>query len=115
MNRNELFEKLMRLERNVGQLTQDMTELKDLAVELVEENVALQVENDNLKRLMDKGEASSEHNDEKSHSKHIKTPSPSKDNLAMLYREGFHICKGELFGKHRQGEDCLLCLNVLSD
>ena len=65
----------MRLERNVGQLTQDMTELKDLAVELVEENVALQVENDNLKRLMDKGEASSEHND----------------------------------------EDCLLCLNVLSD
>ena len=24
---------------------------------------------------MDKGEASSEHNDEKSHSKHIKTPS----------------------------------------
>ena len=51
----------MRLERNVGQLTQDMTELKDLAVELVEENVALQVENDNLKRLMDKGEASSEH------------------------------------------------------
>ncbi|HBC2740269.1 TPA: DUF972 family protein, partial [Enterococcus faecium] len=38
-----------------------------------------------------------------------------KDNLAMLYREGFHICKGELFGKHRHGEDCLLCLNVLSD
>ena len=37
MNRNELFERLMRLERNVGQLTNDMTELKDLAVELVEE------------------------------------------------------------------------------
>lgn len=83
----------MRLERNVGQLTQDMTELKDLAVELVEENVALQVENDNLKRLMDKGEASSEHNDEKSHSKHIKTPSPSKDNLAMLYRKAFIYVK----------------------
>ena len=48
----------MRLERNVGQLTNDMTELKDLAVELVEENVALQVENDNLKRLMEKDEQS---------------------------------------------------------
>lgn len=115
MNRNELFERLMLLERNVGQLTNDMTELKDLAVELVEENVALQVENDNLKRLMEKDEQSESNNEERSHSKHVKTPSPSKDNLAMLYREGFHICKGELFGKHRHGEDCLLCLNVLSD
>lgn len=105
----------MRLERNVGQLTNDMTELKDLAVELVEENVALQVENDNLKRLMEKDEQSESNNEERNHSKHVKTPSPSKDNLAMLYREGFHICKGELFGKHRHGEDCLLCLNVLSD
>ena len=43
------------------------------------------------------------------------TTDMSEDNLAMLYREGFHICKGELFGKHRHGEDCLLCLNVLSD
>lgn len=33
----------------------------------------------------------------------------------MLYAEGFHICKGELFGKHRQGEDCLLCMAVLND
>ena len=105
----------MRLERNVGQLTNDMTELKDLAVELVEENVALQVENDNLKRLMEKDEQSESNNEERSHSKFVIAPSSSKDNLAMLYREGFHICKGELFGKHRHGEDCLLCLNVLSD
>ncbi|MDN8759931.1 DNA replication initiation control protein YabA, partial [Staphylococcus aureus] len=24
------------------------------------------------------------------------------------------ICNGELFGKHRYGEDCLLCMNVLN-
>jgi len=92
----------MKLEHHVEQLTTDMSELKDLTVELVEENVALQVENENLKRLMNKTEESVE--------THL-----DKDNLAMLYREGFHICKGELFGKHRHGEDCLLCLNVLSD
>ena len=62
---------------------------------------------------MEKDEQSESNNEERSHSKHVKTR--LKDNLAMLYREGFHICKGELFGKHRHGEDCLLCLNVLSD
>ena len=115
MNRNELFEKLMRLETNMNQLNQDMLDLKDLAVALVEENVALQVENDNLKQLMDKSESSNSETVNPHHMKHVKKPLPSKDNLAMLYKEGFHICKGELFGKHRQGEDCLLFLNVLSD
>ena len=114
MNRNELFEKLMRLETNMNQLNEDMSDLKDLAVALVEENVALQVENDNLKQLMDKSESSNSETVNSHQTKNVK-PLPSKDNLAMLYKEGFHICKGELFGKHRHGEDCLLCLNVLSD
>lgn len=39
----------------------------------------------------------------------------SKDNLVILYGEGFYICKGELFGKYWYGEDCLFCLEVLSD
>ena len=50
MDRNEIFEKIMRLEMNVNQLSKETSELKALAVELVEENVALQLENDNLKR-----------------------------------------------------------------
>ena len=33
-----------------------MTELKSLAIQLIEENVTLQVENDNLKALMAKSE-----------------------------------------------------------
>ena len=105
-----------------------MTELKSLAIQLIEENVTLQVENDNLKALMAKSEQdveSTKANSESPHNKNqmkmtlkvqlkCKKPLPSKDNLAVLYSEGFHICNGELFGKHRYGEDCLLCMNVLN-
>ena len=55
----------------------------------------------------------SKERDNKSSIKHVKKPLP-RDNLAVLYSEGFHICNGELFGKHRYGEDCLLCMNVLN-
>ncbi|PTK01287.1 DNA replication initiation control protein YabA [Mammaliicoccus sciuri] len=115
MNRNELFEKLMRLETNMNQLNQDMLDLKDLAVALVEENVALQVENDNLKKVLGNDEPTTIDTANSKPAKAVKKPLPSKDNLAILYGEGFHICKGELFGKHRHGEDCLFCLEVLSD
>ena len=94
MNRNDLFEKIVKLESNVNVLTQEMTELKSLAIQLIEENVTLQVENDNLKALMAKSEQDVE--------------------STKVNSEGFHICNGELFGKHRYGEDCLLCMNVLN-
>lgn len=42
----------MRLEMNVNQLSKETSELKAHAVELVEENVALQLENDNLKKVL---------------------------------------------------------------
>ena len=113
MDRNELLERLVRVEKNMNALNKDMLELKDMSIALIEENVALQVENNNLKKLMSKDEKSP--NVPPSQSKQIKKPLASKDNLAILYAEGFHICKGELFGKHRQGEDCLLCMAVLND
>lgn len=113
MNRSEIFEILADLEAHVNQINQNMVELKNLTVELVEENVALQIENENFKTLIDKEENTKEVVNEATVNK--KQPLRSKDNLAMLYKEGFHICKGELFGKHRKGDDCLFCLDVLSE
>ncbi|MBF7025887.1 DNA replication initiation control protein YabA [Staphylococcus kloosii] len=113
MDRSEIFEKLSRLERQIDEVNNNMTEMKNLMVELVEENVALHIENDNLKSLINKDEESAKQKTTKS--TNVKQPLRSKDNLAMLYKEGFHICKGELFGKHRKGDDCLFCLEVLSE
>jgi len=112
LNRSDIFEKLANLEANINQINSDMGNLKKLTVEVIEENVALQIENENLKTLIDKEEKSKAVENGKKLPK--KQPLRSKDNLAMLYKEGFHICNGELFGKHRYGEDCLLCMNVLN-
>ena len=56
MNRSDIFEKLAHLEENINQINHDMVNLKNLTVELIEENVALQIENENLKTLIDKEE-----------------------------------------------------------
>ena len=58
MNRSDIFEKLANLESNINQINTDMVNLKKLTVELIEENVALQKENENLKTMIDKEEQS---------------------------------------------------------
>ncbi|AYU53989.1 DNA replication initiation control protein YabA [Staphylococcus debuckii] len=127
MDRRDLMERLMRLESNVQNLYQEMAELKTIAMELVEENVALEVENNHLKRLIGRSEehdgqsetedrnGASEFKEETETHTHKKHRVSSKENLAILYQEGFHICKGDLFGKHRHGEDCLFCLQTLEE
>ena len=113
MNRRDICEKVANLDVNINQINSDMGNLKNLTVEVIEENVALQIENENLKTLIDKEEKPKAVENGKKLPK--KQPLRSKDNLAMLYKEGFHICNGELFGKHRKGDDCLFCLEVLSE
>ncbi|UXR78506.1 MULTISPECIES: DNA replication initiation control protein YabA [unclassified Staphylococcus] len=118
MDRNELFNHLTQLENNVNRIQEDMQALKSLTVALVEENVALQIENDNLKTLMNQEpdatpvERVSDEPEEK------KTPQKkqlqSREYFATLYHEGFHICH-DVFGKHRNGQDCIFCMNILND
>ncbi|WP_323703432.1 DNA replication initiation control protein YabA [Mammaliicoccus sp. Dog046] len=109
MNRDELFETIMTLESEIKQINTHLEKLKNQAVELVEDNVALQMENESLKRVVESNDSTQE----KKPNKKVR-PLQSRDNFAMLYHEGFHICRGELFGKHRQGQDCLFCLEVLN-
>ncbi|MDT3993594.1 initiation control protein YabA, partial [Mammaliicoccus fleurettii] len=80
MNRDELFETIMTLENELKQINDHMEKLKNQAVELVEDNVALQMENDSLKRVIESNEAPQQ----KKTNKKTK-PLQSRDNFAMLY------------------------------
>ncbi|MCE4957930.1 DNA replication initiation control protein YabA [Macrococcoides caseolyticum] len=107
MNRDELFNALTKLEKQLNSANESFESLKELTVALVEENVALKLENDNLQRFIQ----GPKEEEPKKNNKVLQ----SKDNLAMLYAEGFHICPTDLFGKHRGGGDCIFCLSLLSD
>ncbi|QNR08927.1 DNA replication initiation control protein YabA [Macrococcoides canis] len=109
MNRDEMLMKLSQLEKDINQINESYEQLKIMVVELVEENVTLNLENDNLQMFI--------HEPKQEEAKAPKKQKvlQSKDNLAMLYAEGFHICPTDLFGKHRGGEGCIFCLNLLSD
>lgn len=101
--------RLSQLEKDINQINESYEHLKTMVVELIEENVTLNLENDNLQMFI--------HEPKQEEAKVPKKHKvlQSKDNLAMLYAEGFHICPTDLFGKHRGGEGCIFCLNLLSD
>lgn len=106
MNRDDLFNALTKLEKQLTEINESYEALKEQTVALVEENVALKLENDNLQRFIQEPVE-----EQPKENKVLQ----SKENLAMLYAEGFHICPTDLFGKHRGGGDCIFCLSLLSD
>lgn len=118
MDKKELFESVSNLETQIGELYQQLSELKQHIVELIEENHALQIENDYLrKQIEDKPQKTFTSKKNKNNMNDVyETLSEigeGYDNLARLYQEGFHICNIH-FGSPRRDEDCLFCLSFLN-
>lgn len=118
MDKKELFDSVSSMEMQIGELYQQLGELKQYLAELIEENHALKIENDHLRKHMDT--ETPESSVSKNHSKgtgsvydKISEISEGYDNLARLYQEGFHICNIH-FGSPRRDEDCLFCLSFLN-
>ncbi|UBH08565.1 DNA replication initiation control protein YabA [Macrococcus armenti] len=109
MNRDEMLKQLSQLEKDIKQINESYDQLKNMVVALIEENVTLNLEIENMQMFINEPKKEEAKAPKKS------TVLQSKDNLAMLYAEGFHICPTDLFGKHRGGEGCIFCLNLLSD
>jgi len=119
MDKKEFFDSVSSMEMQIGHLYQQLGELKQYLAELIEENHVLKLENDHLRKAMEKetpeSDASSdlENSQGKSMYEKISEIGEGYDNLARLYQEGFHICNVH-FGSPRRDEDCLFCLSFLN-
>ncbi|MFO7815686.1 MAG: initiation control protein YabA [Halanaerobiales bacterium] len=95
----EILEELALFQEKIEEISIKFKNLKDITYKLYKENEKLKNENDELKSIIFK-------EDEE------KTPK-SKNNLALLHNEGFHICHLS-FGEKRKGE-CLFCLRLIEE
>jgi len=119
MDKKEFFDSVSSMEMQIGHLYQQLGELKQYLAELIEENNALQIENDHLRKHIEQQAPNTFSSEEdgdgsrKTAYEKISEIGEGYDNLARLYQEGFHICNVH-FGSPRRDEDCLFCLSFLN-
>ena len=98
------------MEQQIGELYEQLGDLKNKISGLLEENHRLGMENHHIRNHFNQQEENEERDKIQETSD---VPGEGYDNLARIYDEGFHICNLE-FGSPRKNEDCIFCLDFLS-
>ncbi|MDR0300548.1 MAG: initiation control protein YabA [Streptococcaceae bacterium] len=101
VDKSEVLATLNRLEIDLADTYAIVGTMKDFLNDTLTENTQLRLENDRLRARLDE----------------LENPSKVVDRLVSLqkiYDEGFHVCR-TYYGKVLEdGENCLLCQEVLS-
>src|SRR5699024_8218497 len=99
------------MEIQIGELYEQLGNLKKDLSDIIEENHRLSVENNHLRSYLEKNHVQEEKESGKKSEEEATVPGEGFDNLARIYKEGFHICHMQ-FGSPRTDEDCLFCLEL---
>lgn len=106
----EIFDQVSHMETQIGELYEQLGNLKNDLGELIEENHRLTIENKHLRTYLNRDHVQEEKKTTKK-KREATVPGEGFDNLARIYKEGFHICHMQ-FGSPRTDEDCLFCLEL---
>ncbi|GAF66539.1 hypothetical protein BTS2_3440 [Bacillus sp. TS-2] len=112
MDKKAIFTQVSNIEVRIGELHHEMRGLKEQLALFIEENHALKIENDNLRKRLEAQEERRLSPDEEV-PKRKALIGEGYDNLARLYQEGFHICNTHYGSIRSGGDDCLFCLSFL--
>ncbi len=108
MNKRQIFDQVSHMEEQIGELYEQLGHLKGDLSAIIEENHRLNVENKHLRSYLDNNLSDSSPSSEEGEAT---LPGEGFDNLARIYKEGFHICHMQ-FGSPRTDGDCLFCLEL---
>lgn len=115
LEKKDIFSQVSHLEEELGQVYVAFGNLKSRLSELLEENQNLTLENRNLRNRIEAAEERQKAGAVEQRAQGILEPDIGEgyDNLARLYKEGFHICNLH-YGSVRKDGDCLFCLSFLN-
>lgn len=103
----QLYDRFLQLEKEAEATLQQIQELRKEFEKVVQENNNLSIENQNLRdRLTDMDHAGSEDSEPPKMSR-------SRQNLEMLYEDGFHVCNMFYGSRRVEDESCAFCLEVI--
>lgn len=98
MDKKDLFDALDEFYQNLYVTLAEVDLIKASLRSLVEENIALRLENDKLRERLGAEDPFL-----------AKTGKKGRENLQKIYKDGFHVCK-EYYGQRREDdEECMFC------